>query len=197
MSARLDAQMAFLLEADRLKTITRATRLTDDSRAENSAEHSWHLALFAMTLAEHAPTGVDRLRVIQMLILHDLVEIDAGDAPVFAQIDHAALAHAEARAADRIFGLLPADQTAAFRALWDEFEANETPDARFAKSLDRFQPPNLNLANGGGSWETFGVSEAVVREKVGRKIARGAPALWAWLSPRIAAFFARDQKRPD
>ncbi len=187
--ADLDARMAFLMEADRLKSVVRATRLTDESRHENSAEHSWHLTLFALTLAPHAPPGVDRDRVIRMLILHDLVEIDAGDTPIFGEAG--AQATDEQAAADRIFGLLPPDQAAEFRGLWDEFEAAETPDARFAKSLDRFQPPNLNLANGGGSWRDFNVGEDDVRARVGTKINHGAPALWSWLSPRISAFFNR------
>lgn len=188
MTAELDARMAFLMEADRLKSVGRATRLADGSRHENSAEHSWHLALFALTLAPHAPEGVSIDRVVRMLILHDLVEVDAGDAPFFAQGE--GQEQAERAAADRIFGLLPAAQGAAFRALWDEFEAAETVDARFAKALDRFQPPNLNLANGGGSWDDYGVSEAMVRDRVGGRIALGAPALWAWLAPRVASFFA-------
>ncbi|WP_179379729.1 HD domain-containing protein [Jannaschia marina] len=179
--------MAFLMEADRLKSVTRATRLTDGSRFENSAEHSWHVALFALTLAPHAPPGVSIDRVIRMLLLHDIVEIDAGDMPVFG--DTSGQEADELAAADRLFGLLPDDQAASFRALWDEFEANESPDARFAKSLDRFQPPNLNLANGGGSWVDYDVTEDMFRARIGPKIARGAPALWAWLSPRIAAFF--------
>ncbi|MEM8822784.1 MAG: HD domain-containing protein [Pseudomonadota bacterium] len=185
----LDARMAFLMEADRLKSVGRATRLADGSRFENSAEHSWHLTLFALTLAPHAPDGVDTNRVIRMLILHDLVEIYAGDTPIFAE--EGAQMTDEAAAADRIFGLLPAEQAAEFRALWDEFEAAESPDARFAKSLDRFQPPNQNLANGGGSWTDYAVTEDLFRARVGTKIDHGAPALWAWLSPKIAAFFQR------
>ena len=130
-------------------------------------------------------------RVIQMLLLHDLVEIDAGDAPIFDNHDVAALEAAEAQAADRLFALLPPDQAQAFRALWDEFEANESPDAIFAKPLDRFQPPVMNLASGGGSWTDYNVDEDQVRTRVGTKINHGAPGLWSWLSPRIAAFFAK------
>lgn len=189
MSARLDAQMAFLTEACRLKSVTRATRLCDGSRFENSGEHSWHIALYAMVLGEHAPEGVDITRVIRMLLIHDLVEIDAGDAPIFGTHDAGALEAEEAAAAARIFGLLPADQAAAFRALWDEFEANETPDARFAKSLDRFQPPNQNLASGGGSWTDYNVEYDGLVARVGSKITHGAPLLWDWINPRIRAFF--------
>ncbi|GIT92247.1 hydrolase [Jannaschia pagri] len=191
--ADIDARMAFLIEAGKLAGVDRATRIVDGSRVENSAEHSWHLALFALTLGPHAPDGVSIDRVIRMLLLHDLVEIDAGDTPFFApgSEDTAAQDAAECRAADRLFGLLPVEQARAFRALWDEFEAAETPDARFAKSLDRFQPPNLNLANGGGSWAEFGVDEDRLRERLGPRISRGAPTLWDWLSPKIADFFAK------
>lgn len=187
---RLDAQMAFLMEADRLKTILRATPIADDSRPENSAEHSWHLALFALVLGEHGgDVSIDR--VIRMLLLHDLVEIDAGDVPIYGQVDTAAVEAREQAAADRLFGLLPPDQGAEFRALWEEFEANETPDARFAKSVDRFQPPNLNLASGGGSWRDYDVTWPVFEARVGRKIARGAPALWDWIAPRVRDFLGR------
>lgn len=189
MSAEdLDRQLAFLIEADRLKSVMRATRLADASRHENSAEHSWHLTLYALTLADQAPEGVSIDRVIRMLILHDIVEVDAGDTPIFATAPNAQTAD-EAVAADRLFGLLPDAQAKAFRALWDEFEAAETPDAVFAKALDRFQPPTLNLANGGGSWADYDVGEERVRARVGPEIQRGAPALWAWIAPRITAFF--------
>ena len=189
MSARIDAQLAFLMEADRLKAVSRASRLADGSRFENSAEHSWHVALFALTLDEHAPKGTDIAKALKMLLLHDLVEIDAGDAPIFGEVDAAAMAAKEEAAATRIFGLLPADQAASFRALWDEFEANETPTARFAKSLDRFVPPNLNLANGGGSWTDYNVGHDAVTSRIGPKISNGTPALWEWLAPKIRAFF--------
>lgn len=189
--ARLQAQLDFLLEADRLKSVTRATPLADNSRAENSAEHSWHLALFALTLAEQAPAGVDPFRVIQMLILHDIVEIDAGDTPIHGVVDHAAVARAEAAAADRLFGLLPPDQAGAFRAIWDEFEAAETPDAIFAKALDRAQPLMLNHASGGGSWLEFDVTLDQIDTRVGTKVRAGAPRLWAALRSRITPWFTK------
>ena len=148
--SRLDQQMAFLSEVDRLKSILRATTLCDGSRMENSAEHSWHIALYALVLAEHSETPLDIGKVIKMLLLHDIVEIDAGDAPVFGDHDADAMALLEQAAADRIFGLLPDDQAHEFRALWEEFEANQTPEAQFAKSIDRMQPPMQNLASGGG-----------------------------------------------
>jgi putative hydrolase of HD superfamily len=190
MTDRLDRQLAFLVEADRLKRIERASWITGRHRRENSAEHSWHLTLFALTLADHAPKGVRIDRVIRMLILHDIVEIDAGDAPIHGSVDAEAMAAKEEAAADRLFGLLPEDQAAEFRALWDEFEAAQTPDAVFAKSLDRFQPPVLNLHAEGGSWPDYDVTEDQIRSRVGTKIASGAPGLWDWLSPKLAEFFA-------
>ena len=192
--SRLTAQMRFLNEADRLKSVIRGTTLCDGSRYENSGEHSWHIALYALTLAEHAPADVDIARVIQMLLLHDIVEIDAGDAPIFGDHDPAEMAAAEDAAATRIFGLLPPDQAARFRALWDEFEAAETADARFAKSLDRFQPPNQNLASGGGSWVDYNTRWDQFETRVASKIARGAPSLWAWLKPRAAAWFRANRQ---
>ncbi|SDG14899.1 HD domain-containing protein [Sulfitobacter delicatus] len=190
MTARLDQQIAFLNEADKLKSILRGTTLCDASRAENSAEHSWHLTLYALVLADQAGPEVDINRVIKMLILHDLVEIDAGDNPIFGDYDAADMEAQEQIAADRIFGLLPADLRDELRGIWEEFEAAESPSARFAKSLDRFQPPMQNLASGGGSWTDYNVSEAQIEEKVGRKIAIGAPALWTYARARISAFFA-------
>lgn len=187
--SHLDSQMAFLVEACKLKSVDRATLLCDGSRRENSGEHSWHLALYAMVLGDHAPGGVDINRVIRMLLIHDLVEIDAGDAPIFGDHDAAAKEAEELAAARRIFGLLPEVQAMELLDLWLEFEANETPDAKFAKSLDRFQPPNQNLASGGGSWVEYAVDYDTVATKVGVKIAHGAPGLWDWLAPKIRAFF--------
>ncbi|WP_299966083.1 HD family hydrolase [uncultured Roseobacter sp.] len=181
--------MAFLAEADRLKSVLRAARLHDASRFENAAEHSWHVTLYALTLAEHAPTGVTIDRVLRMLLIHDLVEIDAGDNPIHGAVDAAAQQAAEQTAADRLFGLLPDDQSTRFRALWDEFEAARTPDAQFAKAIDRLTTPMANLDNGGGSWHDYDVTLAQLDTRVGTPMARGAPLLWAWLRPRLAGFF--------
>ena len=190
---RLDAQFAFLNEADRLKSVLRATTLCDGSRRENSGEHSWHLALYALVLADHAPPDVSIDRVIRMLLLHDLVEIDVGDVPIHSQngAAHASAetVAAERQAADRIFGLLPPDLGAGFRALWDEFEAAETPDAVFAKSLDRVQPVMANLQSGGGTWATYNVTLDQLDSRVGTKIARGAPRLWDWVRERARPWF--------
>ena len=190
MTTRLEQQIAFLNEADKLKSVTRGTLLCDASRAENSAEHSWHLTLYALVLADQAGPDVDITRVIKMLILHDLVEIDAGDNPIFGSYDTADMEAQEQLAADRIFGILPKDLRDDLRATWEEFEANETPTARFAKSLDRFQPPMQNLAAGGGSWVEYNVTEAQFVEKVGRKIQTGAPGLWEFARARVSAWFA-------
>ncbi|MBZ2185591.1 MAG: HD domain-containing protein [Bryobacter sp.] len=176
---RLERQIRFLLEADRLKTVMRRTRLIEpegeESRFENSAEHSWHIALMAMVLAEHSNEAVDSWRVVRMLLVHDLVEIDAGDTPAFGeQLDKQ---EREEAAAARIFGLLPEDQREEFYELWREFEARETAEARFANAVDRLLPPFQNLANLGGSWRDFQVS----RERADARlspIGEGAERLW-------------------
>ena len=193
MTDRLDQQFAFLNEADRLKSVLRATTLCDGSRPENSGEHSWLLALYAMVLADQSAPGVDITRVIRMLILHDLVEIDTGDVPIHSANGQAHASAetvaAEQAAADRIFGLLPPDLCDSFRALWNEFEAAETPDAVFAKSLDRAQPVMANLMSGGGTWRTYNVTSDHLDARVGSKIARGSPMLWAHIRDRTRAFF--------
>lgn len=190
MTDRLTAQLAFLTEVDRLKTVLRATPLTDGSRRENSGEHSWHIALFALVLADQAGPGVRIDRVIRMLLIHDIVEIDAGDVPIHvAHLNADQQAQAEARAADRLFGMLPEDQGAELRALWQEFEAAETPDAIFAKSIDRVQPLLLNLAAGGGSWAEYDVTLDQLETRVGQKIARGAPRLWPHIRAMVAPWF--------
>ncbi|WP_135446969.1 MULTISPECIES: HD domain-containing protein [Tabrizicola] len=193
MTQRLEQQFAFLNEADRLKHVMRATTLVDGSRPENSAEHSWHLALYALVLADQAGPGVSVDRVIRMLLIHDLVEIDVGDVPIHAQNGQAHASPqtqaAEAKAAERIFGLLPDDLATALRSLWEEFEAAETPDARFAKSLDRVQPVMANLMSGGGTWATYNVTYDQLETRVGSKIAKGAPGLWEWVKAKARPWF--------
>lgn len=190
--ARIDAQFAFLAEADRLKSVLRATKTYNGARFENSGEHSWHVALYALVMAEHATQPVQIDRVLKMMLIHDLVEIDAGDVPIHsaAARDPAAQDAAEQAAATRIFGLLPPDQAREFRALWDEFEAAETDDAIFAKSIDRVQPVLANLATGGQSWVDYDVTREQLEARVGTKVARGAPALWIALRSKIDAWFA-------
>lgn len=175
---RLEQQMRFMLEIDKLKTVIRRTRLPYVDRQENSAEHTWHIALMAVILAEHAePAGVDVLHVVKMLLIHDLVEIDAGDTFGYDEAGHADKAAREQQAAERIFGLLPADQGRECRALWDEFEACVTPAAKFALAMDRLQAVTLNAASNGGSWREHQVTSDRVLKR-NRVIGDGAPALW-------------------
>ncbi|MFT5744478.1 MAG: putative hydrolase of HD superfamily [Paracoccaceae bacterium] len=193
MTARIDQQLAFLVEADKLKSVLRATTLCDGSRRENSGEHSWHIALYALVMAEHSESPVNVDRVIKMLLIHDLVEIDAGDTPIHGDHDPAEMAAVEQAAADRLFGILPADQTREFRALWEEFEAAETDDAVFAKSIDRVQPVISNLESGGGTWPQYNVTRDQLQTRVGVKVKRGAPAIWTALRIRIDAWFAENR----
>lgn len=185
--------LIFLSQADALKSVNRATTLCDASRFENSAEHSWHIALYALILADQAGPQVDINRVIRMLLLHDLVEIDVGDVPIHSA-DGAAHGSteteaAEARAANRIFGLLTKPLGSTLHMLWQEFEANKTPSAQFAKSLDRVQPVMQNIQCGGGSWATYNVTFAQLETRVGAKIAHGAPRLWPHIRNRALPFF--------
>jgi putative hydrolases of HD superfamily len=175
---RLSRQLLFLIEADRLKGVIRGNRIADGSRRENTAEHSWHLALFAMVLCEYAIGDIDVWRVVQMLILHDLVEIEAGDTPLFDSQAALDQAERELLAAIKLFGYLPEQQGTVLRATWEEFEAAESADARFAKALDRLQPILLNHIVGGGTWTDFDVDESRERALT-RRIADGAPELWA------------------
>lgn len=174
--ARLDRQIRFLVEIDRLKGVIRRTYLAGVDRLENSAEHSWHLAVAGMILAEHAEPTVDVLRVLKMVLIHDLVEIDAGDTYAYDPAAHRDKAEREQAAAARIFGLLPPDQAQELRALWEEFEAGESPEARFANALDRFIPLLHAVHTGGRSWR----EGRVVRSQVARRIApiaQASPAL--------------------
>ena len=174
---RLARQLYFVLELDKLKSVYRRTYLIDGTRSENSAEHSWHLALLAMVLAEHANEPLDVGKVIRMVLIHDIVEIDAGDTYIYdAQDDKP---EREQRAADRIFGLLPPDQAQEFRDLWDEFEARQTAEARFASALDRFIPQLHNFHTQGRSWKEHGItSESVLMRNV--EISHGSMTLWEW-----------------
>ncbi|HEX2026918.1 MAG TPA: HD domain-containing protein [Nitriliruptorales bacterium] len=173
---RVRAQLAFLLEADRLKRVVRQNTLADGSRRENSAEHSWHLLLIASVLSEHAVEPVDLPRVLRMLALHDLVEIDAGDTFAYGPDATDKLAR-ERVAAGRIFGLLPGGQGEELRRLWEEFEARSTFDARFASAVDRLAPVLLNLASGGAAWRRHAVSVEQVRDR-NRVTGEVLPAVW-------------------
>ncbi len=193
---RLADQLAFLLEADRLKHVLRRTTIADGSRRENSAEHSWHLALFAAVLAEHAAEPVDVSRAIRMLLIHDVVEIDAGDTFAYDDAARVTKQSREQDAADRLFALLPDDQAAEWRALWDEFEAGRTPDARFAAAIDRLQPILLNHASGGVAWREHGIRAGQVRAR-NRRTRQAAPALWDHAQQVIDAAVADGHLAPD
>jgi len=174
---RLAQQLQFILEIDRLKDVLRRNLVTAGDRFENDAEHSWHLALMAVVLAEHANDDIDVGRVVRMLLVHDIVEIDAGDAFVYDDEARANKAGRERAAADRLFPLLPADQAAELRALWDEFEAHTTPEARFASAIDRLQPLLLNHATQGASWS----KHAITADRVlglNSTIGHGSASLW-------------------
>jgi putative hydrolase of HD superfamily len=181
---RLEQQIRFILEVDRLKEVFRQTVLTQSRRRENDAEHSWHLALCVMVLAEHANVAVDVLKVLKMVIVHDLVEIDAGDTFAYDTAGQASAHEREALAADRLFGLLPEDQGRAFRALWDEFEARATAEARFAAAVDRFQPMLLNVHTEGHAWRQHGVTESMVIKR-NAHVAEGSTALWSYATGMI------------
>jgi putative hydrolase of HD superfamily len=177
LDPKLGQQLAFIMELDRLKGILRQTRVLDGTRQENSAEHSWHLALCAVVLAEHAPGGTDLSRVLKMVLVHDVVEIDAGDAFCYDADANVGKEERERSAAERIFGLLPAQQANELRGLWQEFEAGASADARFAVALDRLQPLLLNFAGKGGSWRQHRVTHDQVMVRMA-PIRHGAPELW-------------------
>jgi len=181
---RLERQIEFILEIDRLKTVLRRTVLTDRSRNENSAEHSWHLAMMAILLAEHAVAPIDLKKVLEMLLVHDLVEIDAGDTFCYDTEANRDKEERERLAAERIFGLLPEDQSWRLHELWQEFEARQTVDARFANALDRMQPMLSNLATLGHSWREHGISHAQVVER-NAPMADGSASLWSYMKKRL------------
>ncbi len=180
----LARRFAFLAEIDGLKAVLRQNRTIGERRRENSAEHSWHLAMFALVLGDLVP-GLDLGRVVAMLLVHDIVEVDAGDVPIHGATDAAAQALVEAAAAERIFGLLPEAQKDRCVALWREFEAVETAEARFAKALDRLQPLLLNTLTDGGTWAENGLSEAQVMARYRPVIERGVPGLWPFVEALV------------
>ncbi|SCH43661.1 5'-nucleotidase [uncultured Ruminococcus sp.] len=181
---RLQQQMKFILEVDKVKQIIRQTYLADGSRRENDAEHSWHLALMAVLLKEYANEEVDLAKVIPMVLLHDLVEIDAGDTYAYDQAGLATQRARETKAADRIFGMLPEDQGIKFRNLWEEFEAYETAEAKFAHVLDNCQPLLLNDASGGKSWKEHTVHKSQIYKR-NEHTAEGSREIWEYMQQLI------------
>jgi len=186
---RLARQIAFIVEADKLKTVSRRTPLTDGSRPENSAEHSWHLALAAMTLAEYAPPEADLRRVLELVTVHDIVEVYAGDTFAYDPEASATKAEREREAAQRIFGLLPGDQAMYFRECWEEFEARETVDAKYANALDRLQALLQNMKAGGGSWQAHRVRREDVMRRM-EPIHTSLPELWPFIVEVVDRFCA-------
>jgi putative hydrolase of HD superfamily len=187
MGGSMQRTIDFILELDKLKGVTRKTRPLGLDRLENSAEHSWQIAMMAASMATYAAPGLDMPRVISMLLVHDIGEIDTGDTLVYVEDGWAERKAAEHAAVQRIFGLLPEPQAAAFMALWLEFEQGETAESRFANAVDRAMPVLLNLANNGQSWREHGISHARVVARVKGQINDGCPALWAHLEQRLLA----------
>lgn len=185
-SGRFEQQIAFLKEIDKIKGVFRRTRLLDDSRYENDAEHAWHLAVMTMILAEYAnDEGLDVSKVIKMVLIHDIVEIDAGDTFLYDTALLADKQNKEARAAKRIFGLLPEDQQRAFMQLWEEFDARVTPEAKFAATLDRLEPCIQNAAMRGHAWQKHGISRRRA-EAANVHIAEGSAAIWSYVQKLFA-----------
>jgi len=176
---RLEKQMAFIEEVDKIKQIGRQNYLADGSRKENDAEHSWHLALMTMLLSEYSNEEIDVLKTMGMVLIHDIVEIDAGDTYAYDYEAQKTQKERELAAAERIFNILPEDQAKKLRALWDEFEAGETAEARFAAAVDRVQPAMLNSASGGISWKEHDVTLSKALERNG-KAALGSEVLWEY-----------------
>lgn len=179
-----EKQIAFIMELDKIKKIGRQTYLSDASRKENDAEHSWHLALMAFVLADYANEKIDVLKTMKMVLLHDVIEIDAGDTYAYDTEGNKTKRERELKAADRIFGLLPETQAAEYRGLWDEFEEMETAEAKFANMLDKVQPLLLNDASGGKSWEEHGVKKSQVMARNAR-VHEGSEEIWAYAKALI------------
>ena len=193
---RLRRQVAFITEVDKLKEVFRQTILTQSRRAENSAEHSWHFALMIIVLAEHSNhQPLDVLRILKMVLIHDLVEIDAGDTFAYDTKNMADQHAREAVAATRIFSLLPPDQTTEFRALWDEFEAQQTPEARFAMACDRFHPMLLNCLTEGHAWQKHGITQDRVLAR-NAHVAQGSAAIWEYAVRMIDDAVAKGHLAP-
>ena len=181
---KLLKQIDFIKEIDKVKYIQRKTRLFNSDRHENDAEHSWHLALMAMVLSEHSNEAIDILKVIKMVLIHDIVEIDAGDTFIYdTQKDHQNTKE-ERLAANRIFGMLPEEQAQEFIMIWEEFEAGETKEAKFAKAVDRLEPLLQNSSNNGGTWEEYGVKYEKVYEKKS-VIKEGSSVIWSYAEKLI------------
>ena len=193
---RLTRQIAFILEVDRLKSILRRSYLLNETRHENSAEHSWHLAIMALVLSEHANAEVNTLQVLKMLLVHDIVEIDSGDTYIYDAAGNDTKAERENAAARRIFGLLPQDQQTELTQLWQEFEARESPEAKFAAALDRLMPLLHNFHTEGRSWREHGISEGQVL-RLNSHMTDGSQTLWEYAEALIKDATAKGFLRED
>lgn len=180
---RLEQQIGFIREIDKVKNIFRQTYLADGQRKENDAEHSWHIALMAVLLKEYVPEA-DLTKVIIMVLIHDLVEIDAGDTYAFDLVGAETKQERETQAAERIFGILPKDQESYFRGLWEEFEEYESPEAEYAHLLDNFQPLLLNDASGGKSWAEHGVKKSQIYKR-NEKIESTSEVVWQYMQDTV------------
>ena len=176
---KLLQQINFIKEIDKIKYIERKTKLFNSDRRENDAEHSWHLAMMTIVLAEHSDVPIDVLKVLKMVLIHDIVEIDAGDTFIYDTEKNHTNTDEERTAANRIFGMLPKEQADELISIWEEFENGETHEAKFARSMDRFEPLLQNASNNGGTWTEFGVSYDKVYEKK-KDIKEGSSSLWSY-----------------
>ncbi|HAK29219.1 MULTISPECIES: HD domain-containing protein [Sphingobacterium] len=190
LSDKLLQQIEFIKEIDKIKYIQRRTKLFNSDRPENDAEHSWHLALMAIVLLEHANQSVDLLKVVKMVLIHDIVEIDAGDTFIYDTGKNHTNTSAERLAAQRIFGILPGQQAEELIAIWEEFEAGQTPEAQFARAMDRLEPLLQNSSNNGGTWNEPGVNYEKVYAKKS-VIKDGSAVLWEYAEKLIDAGVAR------
>lgn len=193
---RFEKQIAFILEADKEKNILRQTHLSGHGRRENDAEHAWHMAMMIYLLKEYANEKIDLAKTMMMALIHDIVEIDAGDTYAYDTAGLATQKQREEKAADRIFGLLPDDQKQELRALFDEFEAWETPEARFAHAMDNFQPLLLNNSNDGGDWREHSVTRQQIMNRQS-KTQLGSETIWDYARQLIEGHIRKGNIRDD
>ena len=192
---RFRKQLAFILEIDKEKNILRQTHLTGHGRREDDADHAWHLAVMTWILREYSNQEIDIVRTILMVLIHDIVEIDAGDTYAYDAEAKKTEAERETKAAERIFGLLPEDQGRKLREIWEEFDAYETPEARFAHVMDNFQPMLLNNSNGGGDWREHGVNQSQVRQR-NAKTGTGSEEIWSYMQEILAENIRKGSLKP-
>ena len=188
---RLLKDMEFIIELDKMKSILRQTSLINEDRREDDAQHSWHISVMAMILAEYSNEKVDVLKVMKMLLTHDLVEIYAGDTFCYDEVGNSDKREREVAAAEKIFGMLDEDKGTELRALWDEFEEMQTPDALFAASMDRLQPMLNNYHNSGGTWKKFDIAKSDIYKRIG-PVKDSSDELWKYVEHMIEDAFKKD-----